>query len=166
MTRLKPSSVNHSPHAASPYCVVGQGHACVQEFELAFVLTADDFEYALTPDTKGIRLAWRPGVYWRLWAVGLLLLAPLYTTEHLKANALLESTVIQHVEISLGNTSFGPVTEHDAIIRLRNATRLKFGLAALGIVSCVLLVAHPALARFWRRRQGCRALAPTATGKQ
>ena len=57
MTRLNPSSANHSLHAASPYCVVGQVHACVQEFELAFVRTADDFEYALTPDTKGIRLS-------------------------------------------------------------------------------------------------------------
>jgi hypothetical protein len=36
--------------------VVARVHVCALVFELVFVRTADDFQYALTPLTRGVRL--------------------------------------------------------------------------------------------------------------
>lgn len=36
--------------------VVARVHVCAPDFELVFVRTSDDFQYALTPLTRGVRL--------------------------------------------------------------------------------------------------------------
>lgn len=54
MTRVKLPSTTQRPYAEAPYRVVGRVHACIPEFELVYVRTADDIEYVLTPETEGV----------------------------------------------------------------------------------------------------------------
>lgn len=52
MAAPRPSS--GSPE--SPLWVTAKVYACVPDIGLVYVRTANDFQYALTPDTAGIRL--------------------------------------------------------------------------------------------------------------
>ena len=50
-----PPASTHRP-ADVPYWLSTRVYACVSEFELVYVRTADEQQFALTPDTEGVRL--------------------------------------------------------------------------------------------------------------
>ena len=54
MTEPHPQSP--SPDDETPRRITATVHACVLEFEVVYVRTHDEFQYALTPATEGVRL--------------------------------------------------------------------------------------------------------------